>query len=308
MSSAPSVADVRALVPSWVIHLRAERRTPGTIETYLKGITGYLAWCEDGGHAPMVRANLEAWMVVLLDAGRTASTARTRMMPVRYLAKWMVREGELDADPFAVLRAPKADEPVIPVLSERQLLALIAACQPPKSENKGLPSLRHRRDEAMIRLLYDTGMRIGECLALETGDLDHAEGVATIRRGKGGKGRRSPYGAQTAQALDRYERVRRLHRLADEPKLWLGDRGRGLAYGGAYFALNARAEAAGISDFHPHMLRHTSTDHWLASGGSEDGLMARNGWSNSAMIQRYGRANRETRAIEEARRLKLGDL
>ncbi|WP_051485844.1 tyrosine-type recombinase/integrase [Nocardioides sp. J54] len=304
-----SAAEVAALVPSWVIHLRAERKTEGTIGTYLKGINAYLAWCEVEDRLPLVRANLEAWTVSLLDAGRTATTARTRMMPVRYLAKWMLLEGEIDDDPFGVIRAPKTDEAVIPVLSDEQVRAFLKACQPPPGESKGLPSLRHRRDEAMIRLLFDTGMRIGECLALEVGDVDYRnDNVVTIRRGKGGRGRRAPFGAQTARALDRYVRVRAAHRLAGEPKLWLGDRGRSLAYGGAYFALNQRAEAAGIANFHPHMLRHASSDRWLAAGGSETGLMARNGWSSPAMVQRYGRANRENRAIEEARRLNLGEL
>jgi integrase len=221
----------------------------------------------------------------------------------------MADEGEIDANPFEKMKPPKGDQPVIPVLTEDQIKGLIKACQPPTAEERtGLPSLRHRRDEAIVRLMAETGMRASECLNIQLEDVDMSKGTAIVRRGKGGKGRTVAFGAQTAKALDRYLRVRRLHRLADGPRLWLGDRGRELAYNGLYWALGQRAAIAGVEPFHPHMLRHTSVDRWLAAGGSETGAMAQHGWSSPAMLQRYGRANREQRAIEESRKLNLGEL
>lgn len=301
-------AALRDLIPSWTIHLASERKSPDTIGTYLKGLTPYLAWCEAGGWDPLARASLKSWTAELLEQGRTASTARTRMMPVRYFAAWLAEEGEIEGNPFLGMSPPQLDDAVIPVLSEEQLRALIAACGAPAGERAGLGSLRHRRDEAIVRLMSESGMRAGECLKLAVGDVDMGAGQGVIRRGKGGKGRLFSFGVDTAKALDRYLRVRRLHRLAGSEALWLGDRGRGLAYGGLYWALTTRAESAGIADFHPHMLRHTQADRWLAAGGSESGLMANNGWSTPAMLQRYGRANRERRAMDEARRLNLGEL
>ena len=297
-----------ALVPSWVLYLRAERKTEGTIKTYLDGVRPFLAWCAEGGHDPLARATLQAWTTTFLEAGRSPATAKTRMMAVRHFVRWLADEGEIDANPFLQVRAPKVDQPVVPVLSDDQLRAMLKACEPPADERTGLPSLRHRRDEAIIRLMFETGMRASECVDLEVDDLDLQAGTVVIRRGKGGKGRTVPFGRQAARALDRYLRVRRLHRLADGPRLWLGDGGRLLAYNGLYWTLGQRADAAGVAGFHPHMLRHTSADRWLAHGGSETGAMALHGWSSAAMLQRYGRANRERRATEEARKLDLGEL
>ncbi len=301
-------ADLAALVPSWEIHLRAERKTEGTMRTYLAGVRPFLAWCDETGADPLDRASLKTWTGDLLASGRSASTAKTRMMGVRHFTRWLAEEGEIDADPFATIRAPKVDMPVVPVLTDDQLRALIAACRAPADERNGLPSLRHRRDEAIVRLLIETGMRATECLNLEVPDVDLTAKTVVIRRGKGGRGRTVAFGSEAARALDRYLRVRRLHRLAESPRLWLGDRGRSLAYNGLYWALGQRADAAGIENFHPHLLRHTSADRWLAKGGSETGAMAMHGWSSLAMLQRYGRANREQRAIEEARELNLGEL
>lgn len=300
--------DLAALVPSWEIHLRAERKTDGTIKTYLDGVRPFLIWCAERDRGPLHTETLKVWTAELMETGRSAATAKTRMQAVRHFTRWLADEGEIEADPFDRVKTPKVDQPIVPVLTEDQLRALIKACEPPAAERTGLPSLRHRRDEAIVRLLAETGMRASECINLEVGDLDMREGEVTIRRGKGGKGRKAGFGPQTAKALDRYQRVRRLHRLADGPHLWLGDRGRLLAYNGLYWALGERAKAAGIGHFHPHMIRHTTTDRWLAAGGSEIGAMATLGWSSPAMLQRYGRANREKRAMDEARKLNLGDL
>jgi site-specific recombinase XerD len=301
-------AELAALVPSWTLHLRAERKTDGTIRTYLAGVTPYLAWCEAGGRVPLARPSLQGWTTELLENGASAATAKTRMMAVRHFTRWLADEGEIPEDPFYKMKPPKVDEPVVPVLTDAQLRALVKACEAPPGETSGLPSLRHRRDEAIVRLLADAGLRAGECIALTVDDVDLVEMTAVVRRGKGGKGRTVPFGAATAKAIDRYKRVRRLHKLAARPELWLGDRGRLLAYNGLYWALGQRAAAAGIEGFHPHMLRHTSADRWLAAGGSETGAMAVHGWSSPEMLQRYGRANREQRAIEEARRLDRGQL
>lgn len=305
----PAVSDLAALLPSWEIHLRAERKSAGTIKTYLDGARPFLAWCAAGEVDPLDRMSLEKWTTELLDTGRSASTAKTRMMAVRHFSRWLAEEGEIESDPFVRMRAPRVDMPVVPVLADDQIRALLKACTPPSAEERtGLKSLRHRRDEAIVRIMVETGIRAAECVNVETGDVDMTEKTLIVRRGKGGKGRTVAFGPESARALDRYMRVRRLHRLAETPALWLGDRGKALAYGGLYHALTQRAAAAGIEGLHPHVLRHTSADRWMARGGSETGLMAAHGWSSMDMVNRYGRANRERRAIEEARRLNLGNL
>lgn len=301
-------AELTAFVPSWVIHLRAERKTEGTIKTYLDGVNPYLSWCGAEQLDPLNRGALQAWINSLLDAGRSAATAKTRMQAVRHYTRWLAEEGEIAANPFLGLKPPKVDEPVVPVLSDDQLRALIKACQPPADERTGIHSLRHRRDEAIVRLMFATGIRATECVTLAVDDVDLVANTLVVRRGKGGRGRTVALDAQAARAIDRYLRVRRLHALAQGPRLWLGTRGRELGYPGLYWALGQRAEAAGIPSFHPHMLRHTSADRWLAAGGSETGAMAQHGWSSPEMLERYGRANREQRAIDEARRLNLGEL
>jgi hypothetical protein len=102
--------------------------------------------------ATLDRATVAAFVAELLNDGKEAATARARQLALRRFAAWLTEEGELDADPLAGLKPPKLDSKVVPVLSAQQLRALLAACQG--------PALRDRRDEALVRLLTETGLSV----------------------------------------------------------------------------------------------------------------------------------------------------
>lgn len=293
--------DLTAALDEWVIHLRAERKSPQTIKTYGDGVRRFITWCAAEDLEPDLEpALVNRFTVDLLDAGSSPATVASRQLAVRRISTWAAAEGIIAADRLTGLKRPKIDTPVMEPLSEDELKALLKAC-------KGT-ELRDRRDEAIVRLMMETGIRAGECIALQIPDVDLATGTATIRRGKGGKGRVVGFGAQTSQAIARYLRIRKAHRLSDTPALWLGDRGKPFVYDGLYSALRGRAKAAGISRFHPHLLRNTFAHRWLAAGGSESGLMAGAGWTRPEMMLRYAKHHEQSRAVAESQRLNLGDL
>jgi len=291
-----------ALVDSWKLDLRAARKSPGTIKTYDESVTRFLNWCDQEGVPQSLDARtVKTFTIAILDAGGEASTARTRLNAIRQFSAWCATEGEIDRDEIAGLRSPRVDTKVVQELTGAQLTALVKACAG--------RSFLDRRDEAIIRLMAETGARSGEVVAMAPGDVDLSAGEAVIRRGKGGKGRTLPIGPQTVRAIDRYLRMRRTHRLADGPRLWLGGGGRGFGYAALYLTLVRRGEQAGLPEtFHPHVLRHTAAGRWLDAGGSEGGLMEVAGWSSRKMIDRYTKSSAARRAGEEARRLNLGDI
>jgi site-specific recombinase XerD len=295
------------LLSSWLLSLRADRKSDQTLKTYADGVRFYLAWCAERAADPLDRASLRGWVTALLDGGSQAATGRVRQLAVRRFTAWLAEEGELPADPFLGIKAPRLDTTVVEPLSDDQLRALLKACQPLRGMSPA-EALRYRRDEAMLRLMLETGARAGEVVALGVADLDLPGGTAIIRRGKGGKGRIVPFGPSTAQALDRYLRLRARHRLAGTAALWVGDRGKGFSYDALHKTLRQRADAAGIAGFHPHRMRHTAAHRWLAAGGSEGGLMAVAGWTRPDMLLRYTKAQAASRAAAEARTLNLGEL
>jgi site-specific recombinase XerD len=286
---------------SWVLHLKAQRKSPQTIKTYGDGVRRFIAWSDQTGVPPELdRPTVNAFVADLLDAGAEAATARSRQLSLRRISAWLTEEDEIGEDLLVGLKPPKLDSKIVPELSTDELQALLRACQ-----GKGF---WERRDEAIIRLMIETGARAGEVVGLALDDVNLREGTVVIRRGKGGKGRTVPIGPQTARAIDRYLRLRKAHRLAGTDQLWLGDRGKGFTYGALYSTLVYRGEQAGLTDFHPHVLRHTAAGRWLAAGGSEGGLMAVAGWTRREMIDRYTRSTSARRAVDEARKLGLGDL
>lgn len=290
------------MLPSWKLALRAERKSPATIKSYEQGVLAFLRWCDSSGAQPTLdKKTVQTFISDLLDSGNSAKTASARRLALRRFAVWLVDEGELPADPLAGMKQPKVDRKVVEALSDDELKSLIKACHGREFTD--------RRDEAIVRLMAETGMRAGEVVGLQVDDVDLKRGLVTVRRGKGGKGRITPFGPQTATAIDRYIRSRRTHRLADTGKLWLGaDNWRDFNYFGLRHALQRRAEAAGIRDFHQHKMRHTAATRWLRAGGSEGGLMAVAGWSTRDMIDRYTGASASERAADEARGLALGEI
>jgi site-specific recombinase XerD len=289
------------LLDSWLLHLRAERKSPKTVKVYGDGVRRFLVWCKDSGHEPFLdRPTMAAFLTDLLDNGAEPATARSRHLSVKRFSAWLAEEEEIPSDELFGSKPPKLDVKVVPVLTEDEITRLLKACAG--------KDFREIRDTAIIRLMIETGARAGEVIAMTLDDIDLTRGSAVVRRGKGGKGRRIPIGPQTGRAVDRYLRARRSHRLAGTAALWLGDRGKAFGYDGLHKTLKWRAQLAGISGFQPHVLRHTAASRWLAAGGSEGGLMAVAGWSRRDMIDRYAKHTSEARAAEEARRLQLGDI
>jgi site-specific recombinase XerD len=129
---------------------------------------------------------VDKFVASLLDHGAEAATARSRQLAVRRFSAWLAEEGEIPGDELGRMKPPKLDAKAVNPLSEDQLRALLAAC-------KG-PEFRDKRDEAIIRLMTETGARAGEVLALTVADVDLKAGTAVIHHGKGGKARRGRSG------------------------------------------------------------------------------------------------------------------
>jgi site-specific recombinase XerD len=298
---AQAQVSLAELLPSWQVALNAANKSRHTIAQYNEGVRAFLRWCEQTGTtAELSKPTVQAFVAALFDAGAQPNTARARYMALRRFSHWLAAEGEVDGDALLGMTPPKLTTKIVDPLTDAELRDLIKACAG--------TGFADRRDEALVRLMAETGMRAGECASLALADVDTLHGRAVIRSGKGGRDRAVPFSPQTAAALDRYIRMRRTHKLAARPALWLAARAGGFGYTSLRHALAARAANAGIDGFHPHLLRHTAATRWLAAGGSEGGLMTMAGWRQRQMLDRYVAATAAERAADEARRLGLGDL
>lgn len=287
------------LIGSWRISLIALNRSKDTVTSYINSMMLYHDWCESHAADPFHRKSVQGFVAGCLEAGYEATTARLRHYSLKSFFKWLLEEGEIQQDPFVGLRPPRMDEKVVPSMSDHQIDLLLSTC-------KGSDFL-DRRDGAILRFMFETGVRSNELCNMDLADVNMTTMTAVVVKGKGGKGRTVPFSPSTATSLDRYMRARKKVAKPETTKLWVGvTTGRGIGYQAMYGTLKRRARKVGLDDFHPHRTRHTAATRWLRQGGSEGGLMAIAGWTSRSMIDRYAGASAGERAIEESKNLNLG--
>lgn len=285
---------------SWARHLRAEGKSSQTISTYLKAVHSLSEYLPAGTPAAAVtKDNLVDWLNFLRDERNyQAATLSQRHRSIQQFFRHMVSEGDLDRSPLDGLAPPRIPDAPPPVLTIIQQQALLDAVRG--------QSFADRRDTAILRLFMSTGIRRGEMSNIAQTDLDLDREIVYVT-GKTGS-RSVSYGRKATQALDRYVRARAMHRSADTPALWLGERGPLTVYGIEQTVKHAAA-VAGLPWVSCHVFRHTWAAAALGAGLHEQDVSTLAGWrAGSQMIARYGRAVRHDRATATHRANNPGDL
>ena len=283
---------LRRLIHRYLEHLNHERSlSPHTVRAYEGDLLRFLDFlAEDFLARPAAEVGpsdvdplaVRSFLAHLSRQGVGRKSQGRALSAVRSLFRFACREGVVSANPAETIRTPKQGRRLPRHLRPGEIETLLEAVD--GSDPLAL------RDRAMLELLYAAGLRVGELVSLDWGDIDLSGRVLRVL-GKGGKERMVPFGAPAAAALEEW--------LAawgsKSTESWDVDRPVFLNHrGGRLTARSVRrildryvAEARIAPGVHPHTLRHTFATHLLEGGADLRAIQELLGHSSLATTQRY---------------------
>jgi integrase/recombinase XerD len=174
---------------------------------------------------------------------------------------WLEAEEYLAVSPMRKLKLPRVEERLKDVLAVPDIERLLAVCN--------TKTFLGSRMYAMVALMYDSGLRAGEVVNLDLGDIDWGEYRVKIRRGKGKKDRFEPFSVATHRALRRYLVLRERFALDGQTALFISAAGDTITRGALTQAVKRLGKRAGIPHVHPHLFRHFAAIAALENGTSQ---------------------------------------
>jgi len=238
-------------------------RSQHTVRAYVGDVRDFATWADRGqvsGPAQVDRLLLRRYLAYLSTRRYARATVSRKAAALRGYFAWLARRGVIDTDPAARLRAPSGNGRLPRVLDSRELSVLLDGSP---SEIQGDEAVR-LRDDAVLELLYGSGLRVSELCGLDTGDLDLQGRTVTVM-GKGSRERRVPMHDRCAQALRRWSlegRSQMVRSHSPPEALFLNGRGNRLGPRDVRRLLDRRAP----HPTHPHALRHSFATHLLDGG------------------------------------------
>nr|WP_236250927.1 site-specific tyrosine recombinase XerD [Jeongeupia sp. HS-3] len=241
----------------------AEQLATHTVNSYRLDLGIWADWLNEAGIALLAarRDDVQAFLARQARTLKAATLARRLASLRKFYRHWQQAE-RIDKDPTETLRSPKRVRPLPKVLSEGQVEALLAA--PDVDRPAGL------RDRTMLELMYATGMRVSELVALGSDALHLGDGYLTVLHGKGDKQRLVPVGEIAQDWLKRYLIEARALLVAGRfaPTVFVNQRGEPMTRQGAWYIIKQYAGESGIDagKLSPHVLRHAFATHLLDHG------------------------------------------
>jgi integrase/recombinase XerD len=275
----------------YLAHLRVERAlAANTVVSYGHDLTRFAAFCDALGVTEVATIDLgtvSAFSTHLSEAGLSSRSIARHLSAVRGLARFLVEEGALRADPTALAARPKGGRRLPRVLASDEIHRLIATPDPTRL--KGL------RDRALLSLAYASGLRATEVVTLRLGQIDRSRGVVAPQ-GKGQKRRLVPMGEVALAHLEAYLAARPDPSAGADARslVFPSARGKPLTRQAFWKIVKRHACTAGLGHrVHPHQLRHSFATHLLAGGADLRSVQTMLGHTDIATTEIYTHVGQE---------------
>jgi integrase/recombinase XerC len=289
--------EISALVGSFAIHLRSEAGlATRTRRAYLTDLGQFFQFAftdqdtasgpsDEPAAAVLGPRVVRSFLAKRLE-GSSRSTVARKLASLRAFFAFVTRNAG-SPNPTDVVGAPRVPRHLPVHLAEDDVEKLLASAAAFVKRAKGRARNRWLRDLAMLELLYSSGLRASEIVALDWGHIDFNVGALRVERGKGGKQRVVPVGDAALDALEAYRDGWKAPRLEAAP-VFLNPSGRRLSVRGVARILVRCLRAAGVHvKASPHAVRHSFATHLLEHGADLRAIQEMLGHASISTTQKY---------------------
>jgi integrase/recombinase XerD len=298
----------QALVDLFLDMLAAERGAgDNTLSAYTRDLADFCDFLR-GRRQSLASAasdHIRSYMAALDQRGFAASSVARKLSAIRQLFRFLYAEGQRADDPAAILQGPKRGRTLPKILSIQQVDRLLDISRQPLREETPAPErLRAARLHCLLELIYATGLRVSELVALPASAARRDQRMIIVR-GKGNKERMVPLNDSAREAMATYMTMRKQAKL-DESRWLFPSFGESGHLTRQHFAreLKSLAAAAGLrpDQVSPHVLRHAFASHLLQNGADLRVVQTLLGHSDISTTQIY------THVLEERLKSLVRDL
>ncbi|KOS62834.1 site-specific tyrosine recombinase XerD [Lysinibacillus agricola] len=274
-------------IEDYIHFIQVERQlSDNTLASYRRDLENYVNFLQEvaamSDFNKVERTTILRHLEQLRMQGKTSRTVARHISSIRSFHQFLLREKRAETDPTVHLEMPTIEQKLPNVLSIEEIEALLAA------PNRGKP--QGIRDVAMLELLYGSGMRISELIALDLADIHLTMGFVRVF-GKGGKERIIPLGKSALSALSNYLGGARSQLQGKYPKtdaFFINQRGKRLTRQGCWKLMKEHALKAGIKhELTPHTLRHSFATHLVENGADLRAVQEMLGHADISTTQIY---------------------
>jgi integrase/recombinase XerC len=273
-------------VTDFLSYLSHQRRlSEHTITNYQRDLNLLLQFCSDKELTiiGLKASHIREFVAVMHRAGRSGRTIQRILSSVRALYKYLIKIGDVEANPAISVQPPKAEKRLPSTLDVDQVNALLDHTQP--------DTFISARDRAMMELFYSSGLRLAELAGLNLRDVDFHDQLVLVT-GKGNKQRVCPIGKAAIEALRHWLSKRDQAKDLSDSALFVSEQGRRLGVRAIQQRLSHWGKQHGISDrVHPHRLRHAFASHMLESSGDLRAVQELLGHADISTTQIYTHVN-----------------
>ncbi|KFN01342.1 tyrosine recombinase XerC [Bacillus clarus] len=285
--------NVNKLLQLFVGYLQIERNySKYTIASYQNDLEHFVQFMEREGISSFLDVtyiDVRLYLTTLHDAKLARKSVARKVSSLRSLYRFLMREGYREDNPFALASLPKKEWSIPKFLYVEELEKLF--------EVSDVETPLGQRNQALLELMYATGIRVSECVNLKLTDIDFAVGTILVM-GKGKKQRYIPFGSYAQDALNTYieDGRKRLTNKTEEHSqmVFLNAKGTPLTDRGVRYILNELIKKVSLTmRISPHMLRHTFATHMLDEGADLRAIQELLGHENLSTTQIYTHVSKE---------------